>query len=64
MRLLECNSAGEFSLTEDIIDDDVVPPYTILLHTWKAGEEVAFQELIDSTSKGKPGYKKIRFCRE
>jgi hypothetical protein len=64
MRLLECNSAGEFSLTEDIVDDDKIPPYAILSHTWKDGEEVTFQELIDGTGKGKPGYEKIRFCGE
>ena len=62
MRLLECNSAGEFSLTEDIVDDDKIPPYAILSHTWNEGEEVAFQELIDGTGKVKPGYEKIRFC--
>jgi hypothetical protein len=32
--------------------------------TWKEGEEVTFQELIDGTGKGKPGYEKIRFCGE
>jgi hypothetical protein len=32
--------------------------------TWKEGEEVTFQELIDGTRKGKPGYEKIRFCGE
>ncbi len=62
MRLLKCNSAGEFSLTEDIVDDEKIPPYAILSHTWKEGEEVAFQELIDGTGKVKPGYEKIRFC--
>src|SRR5277367_4066284 len=64
MRLLERNSAGEFSLTEDLVDDDEIPPYAILSHAWKAGEEVAFQELIDGTGKGKLGYEKIRFCGE
>jgi hypothetical protein len=51
MRLLEYNSAGEFSLTEDIVGDDKIPPYAILSHTWKEGEEVTFQELIDGTGK-------------
>jgi len=64
MRLLERNSAGEFSLTKDIVDDSKVPPYAILSHTWKEGEEVTFQELIDGTGKGKPGYEKIRFYGE
>jgi hypothetical protein len=63
MRLLERNSAGEFSLTKDIVNNEI-PPYAILSHTWKEGEEVTFQELIDGTGKGKPGYEKIRFCGE
>ena len=64
MRLLENSSAGEFSFTKDIVDVDKIPPYAILSHTWKEGEEVAFRELIDGTGKGKPGYEKIRFCGE
>jgi hypothetical protein len=64
MRLLERNNTGDFSLTEDIVEDDEKPPYAILSHTWKAGEEVAFEELIDGTGKGKPGYEKIQFCGE
>jgi hypothetical protein len=60
MRLLERNSAGEFSLTEDIVDDNEIPPYAILSHTWKECEEVTFQELTNGTGKGKPGYEKIR----
>ena len=64
MRLLKRDNAGEFNLTEDIVDDNEIPPYAILSHTWKEGEEVTFQELIDGTGKGKPGYEKIRFCGE
>src|SRR5438045_2342709 len=64
MRLLERKNAGEFSPTEDIVDDDEIPPYAILSHTWKEGEEVVFEELIDGTGKGKHGYEKIRFCGE
>ncbi|KAH8747372.1 heterokaryon incompatibility protein-domain-containing protein [Hyaloscypha finlandica] len=64
MRLLKHNSAGEFCLTEDIGDDNEIPPYAILSHTWRDGEEVSFQELIDGTGKGKPGYKKIQFSGE
>ena len=63
MRLLKRNSAGEFNLTEDIVDDKL-PPYAILSHTWKEGEEVTFQELIDGTGKDRPGYEKIQFCGE
>jgi hypothetical protein len=34
MRLLERNNSGEFSLTNDFIDD--FPQYAILSHTWGA----------------------------
>jgi hypothetical protein len=64
MRLLECNSAGELSLTKDFVGDNV-PRYAILSHTWGADtEEVTFKDLMDGTGEGKPGYEKIRFCGE
>jgi len=64
MRLLERNNAGEFSLTKDFLDDDI-PQYAILSHTWGADtEEATFEDLIDGTGAGKPGYDKIRFCGE
>ena len=63
MRLLERNSAGEFSLTKDFGDD--IPRYAILLHTWGVDtEEVTFRDLIDGTGEGKAGYGKIRFYGE
>jgi hypothetical protein len=59
MRLLQRNSAGQFSLTEDLIDDSI-PKYTILSHTWGADiEEVTFEDMINGTSEKKPSYKKI-----
>jgi hypothetical protein len=65
MRLLEYNSAGEFSLTEDIVDDDEIPPYAILSCTWGADtDKVTFKNLMGDTNLGKPGYDKIRFCGE
>ena len=65
MRLLEYNSAGQFSLTKDFVDDDEIPPYAILSHTWGAdAEEVTFKDLTDSTGADKLGYEKIRFCAE
>ena len=64
MRLLKRDNAGELNLTEHIIDDNRIPPYAILSHTWREGEEVTFQELIDGTGKDKPGYEKIQFCGE
>jgi hypothetical protein len=62
MRLLERNSAGQLSLTEDLIGDDI-PQYAILSHTWGA-EEVTFRDLINGTGKRKAGYNKIRFCAQ
>jgi hypothetical protein len=65
MRLLQCSGDGEFSLTDDYSDEDDIPSYAILSHTWGAdGDEVTFEDLADGTGKAKPGYKKIRFCGE
>jgi hypothetical protein len=64
MRLLERSDAGEFGLTEYFVNDDEIPPYAILSHTWVAGEEVVYEELKDGAGKGKSGYHKIRFCGE
>ena len=64
MRLLERNSTGELSLTEDFVGDNI-PEYAILSHTWGADtEEVTFKDLIDGTGKDKSGYKKIYLCGE
>lgn len=64
MRLLECNSAGELSLTKDFVGNNI-PQYAILSHTWGADtEEVTFQDLINGTGKSKTGYSKIWFCGE
>jgi hypothetical protein len=62
MRLLERNSTNEFSLTKDFVGDDGIPPYAILSHTWKEGQEVTFKDLMDGTGESKAGYDKIRFC--
>jgi len=62
MRLLQCTSAGQLSLTKDLIGDDI-PKYAILSHTWGA-EEVTFRDLIDGTGKCDAGYDKIRFCAQ
>ena len=60
MRLPECSDAGEFGLTEYFVNDDEIPPYAILSHTWVAGEEVVYEELKDGAGKGKSGYPCIR----
>ena len=67
MRLLELKNHGEFSLTDDRINN--IPPCAILSHTWGADtDEVTFKDLMDiankSKWKSKPGYEKIRFYRE
>lgn len=62
MRLLERNSAGKFILSKNFIDDDEVPPYAILSHTWGAdAEEVTFEDLTNGTGQDKAGYEKLRF---
>jgi hypothetical protein len=64
MRLLQYNSAGQFSLTEDL-NGDAIPKYAILSHTWGTDtEEVTFEDIINGTGEEKPGYKKIRFCEK
>ena len=61
MRLIKDDGHGNFSLVEH--NDDHVPHYAILSHTWGAdGEEVTFKDLMEGTSKNKIGYHKIEFC--
>lgn len=63
MRLLQVDENGEFSLTDDLIDN--IPPYAILSHTWgKDHEEVNFKDLTIGPRVTKSGYKKLRFCAE
>jgi Heterokaryon incompatibility protein (HET) len=63
MRLMKYNNIDEFSLTEDLINEDMIPRYAILSHTWGADtEEVSFKDMMDGTGMRKPGYDKIRFC--
>ncbi|KAF2811756.1 uncharacterized protein BDZ99DRAFT_487370 [Mytilinidion resinicola] len=61
MRLLKYKEDGELTIIS--FDDNAIPPYAILSHTWgKDAEEVTFADLIKGGGKDKPGYKKIRFC--
>ena len=63
MRLLQVDENGEFSLTDDLINN--IPPYAILSHTWgEDHEEVDFKDLTIGPRKIKAGYKKLRFCAE
>jgi hypothetical protein len=48
-----------------LVNEDAIPPYAILSHTWGADdEEVTFDDLAKSAGKDKAGYKKIRLCGE
>ena len=65
MRFLTYCGDGELSITADLADEDTIPPYAILSHTWGAdADEVTFEDLASNTGKDKPGYKKIHFCGE
>ncbi|KAF2188788.1 HET-D, partial [Zopfia rhizophila CBS 207.26] len=65
MHLLRWSNTGEFTLTDNLADEEAVPPYAILSHTWGPdADEVTFEDLTNGTGKNKPGYEKIRFCGE
>lgn len=64
MRLLQRRKPGAFSLTDDLIGDDPVPPYAILSHTWVEGQEVTYQDIVNGTGTSKAGYNKLKFCAE
>jgi archaellum biogenesis ATPase FlaH len=64
MRLLKYNEGGKLTITS--FDDDAVPHYAILSHTWGVdADEVTFADLAKGDSKHKPrdkeiaGYKKM-----
>jgi hypothetical protein len=61
MRLLKYEENGKFTITS--FNDNAIPPYAILSHTWGADtEEVTFADLETGDGKDKSGYRKIRFC--
>jgi hypothetical protein len=60
IRLPKRSPKGDLELIS--FDDDNLPPYTILSHTWAEGQEVTYNELVSGTGKEKTGYAKIRFC--
>jgi hypothetical protein len=63
MHLLQYSENGEFTITS--FDDNELPPYAILSHTWGADqEEVTFADIVNGGGKNKPGYEKIRLCGE
>lgn len=62
MRLIKRLLDGKFQL--ESFNDDHLPPYAILSHTWVDGQEVTFAELEAGMRKDKEGYRKISFCLE
>ncbi|KAF2631626.1 heterokaryon incompatibility [Macroventuria anomochaeta] len=63
MRLLKYDKNGELTIIS--FNNNAIPPYAILSHTWGADEdEVAFADLVKGDGKAKRSYKKIRFCGE
>jgi hypothetical protein len=63
MRLLRYEEDGRLTITR--FDDNAIPRYAILSHTWEEdAEEVTFADLAKGDGKHKPGYKKICFCGE
>jgi hypothetical protein len=53
MRLLEILPNGDFCLTRNLLDDEI-PRYAILSHTWgDESQEVTFEEMVDSSGRGK-----------
>jgi len=53
MRLLQRSDTGDFSLTKDFLDDEVIAPYAILSHTWEDGQEVTYTDLMDGTERAR-----------
>jgi hypothetical protein len=49
---------------DDLVDNEAIPPYTILSHTWLEDmQEPTFEDLTNGTGREKFGYEKIQFCR-
>lgn len=65
MRLLRCSGIGGYGLTNAFSNNEAIPPYAILSHTWGADiDEVTLDDLTKGTGTDKSGYEKIRFCAE
>lgn len=61
MRLLT-RLPGDDGFKLTTFDDNSAPPYAILSHTWTAGQEITYKELLAGTGINKSGYAKLRFC--
>jgi hypothetical protein len=63
MRLLRYKEDSRLTITS--FDDNAIPSYAILSHTWGLDtEEATFKDLGEGSNIHKPGYKKIRFYRK
>ena len=64
MRLLEVTEGHRYKPSKDW-EDEEIPEYAILSHTWGADEEeVTFKDLQEGVGKRKSGYLKLEFCAE
>ncbi|CAK7205493.1 Vegetative incompatibility protein HET-E-1 [Sporothrix eucalyptigena] len=64
MRLLERTDTGDVRF-KNFPNEDLLPQYAILSHTWGVdGEEVSYTDILHGTAKDKLGYTKIEFCRD
>lgn len=62
MRLLYVDECEQIRLTSRL-NEDQIPPYAILSHTWgDEDEEVTFQDLTEGQNRYKTGLKKIWLC--
>lgn len=62
MRLLRSSADHDLIVTDDLDEEDI-PPYDILSHTWGSKEEeVTYTDFVDGNAKGKSGYEKLVFC--
>jgi hypothetical protein len=62
MRLIGSKPGGGFKLST--FNNDDIPPYAILSHTWSEGKEVTYDDLVTGMDKNKAAYAKLCFCRE
>lgn len=64
MRLLKRLADDSLILTDDLEEEDI-PPYAILSHTWGAKEEeVTYTDFREGKDKDKRGYRKLLFCAD
>jgi hypothetical protein len=66
MRLLKRSPDGKISLESfkslDHFRSTTSSRYAVLSHTWVEGQEITYQEFLNSTGHDSKGYEKIQFC--